>query len=738
MAERLDLRVKDLIHDACRLMKEHHIIISLGAMHVYASALPFIPCQTQFSRLFSNIDSSIFPSVKGNVVSNWDACLQSIDVGNVIKAMEYSSDGQSIAVGIIGANGFNVQLLDAFTGNLLLNLPVGSRSGFLALSPDCDRVVCSSGSTIKVYNCRSGKRLLEETVTGNGSEIIAASFSASGESIVVCSHDNTLRSWDIRTGRELSTTRLARREGYESAKISHDGTKIIAWGSRGLVMLDCRTGKKIRKYDTSEVTSAIFSPDDTRIAVASSDTFVRIWSSLNGKRLLKLKGHISTVNSLAFSPNNRFIVSRSREVRLWDGERGEMLQTLRIRGWTGVVVDISPDCRRVIAGSETGRLQVWDLTAKQSKSDTTVDEHFGGPVHRIEMSQDGARSVTGAIDSSVLKVWDMDTGLQLLEIPGLPRHPSSLNISQDGAIIVAWTDSTGRVWDGRTGMERSQLDSRSPGREFDSSQNLPIMAEQDGAAILSDRPVFICLDRESRSVMLWDLATGISRSLKSEPRPSSVIAIATSQDGVYVACGLKHEEIIEIVDIKSGEVISTLRGLGSAAYHIAISPDNEIVLACASGRPGRAWELKTGKAIEPLCNALRVVESWDMNVTKFFFLCGGSFIATQMIHRHHRKTLRDDLKIWDVYTGEEVVETKPRIPAIPPSLPETQAIRDHLVCPDRWIHVVYSDKRRYPVCYIPLSYGIIWSSRFRGDVGTVGFDNGRVLTFRMPVPRQGS
>jgi WD40 repeat protein len=333
-----------------------------------------------------------------------------------------------------------------------------------------------------------------------------------------------------------------------------------------------------------------------------------------------------------------------------------------------------------------------------------------------------------------LKVWDLNTGNYLFDITGVPSHPTSLAMSWDGAIVVVWSDSTGWVWDGRTGAEKLRLEAPSPEGGFGYSKGSPVVADDDGTAIVSDGMTFLCLDRNSGSIVLWDLNTGLSRPLKNELPLNPIVAIAASQDGGYVACGLRIEQAIEVVDVKSGGLVSTLRGLEVApGSRIAISPDNEIVLACTSGKTGRAWELKTGKAIKPLCDVFRAIGSWDMDVLRFMFLCGSTFVATYL---SHTKKAHLEVKIWDASTGEEVVETKLRIPdsASQPTLSRTESIRDHLVGPDRWIHAVYSDRRRYSVCYLPLLYGAITSSCFRGDIGIVGFDSGRVLTFRMPVP----
>jgi WD40 repeat protein len=53
--------------------------------------------------------------------------------------------------------------------------------------------------------------------------------------------------------------------------------------------------------------------------------------------LQTLKGHLGSVNSIAFSPNSKLVVSRSKDwtIQLWDAATGNVLQTLK--GYLGFV-----------------------------------------------------------------------------------------------------------------------------------------------------------------------------------------------------------------------------------------------------------------------------------------------------------------------------------------------------------------------------------------------------------------
>src|SRR5262249_59416364 len=68
------------------------------------------------------------------------------------------------------------------------------------------------------------------------------------------------------------------------------------------------------------VTSALFSPDGSRIVTASYDKTARVWAA-NGELLTTLTGHEGRLASAVFSPNGRYILTYAFDgdstVRLW-------------------------------------------------------------------------------------------------------------------------------------------------------------------------------------------------------------------------------------------------------------------------------------------------------------------------------------------------------------------------------------------------------------------------------------
>ena len=94
---------------------------------------------------------------------------------------------------------------------------------------------------------------------------------------------------------------------------SSAGPSKIIWNA------DIKILVKTLQGHTKEIESVAFSPNGRYVASGSWDYTVKIWDTESGACVRTLEGHSGSVYSVAFSPNGRSVVSGSRDrtVRIW-------------------------------------------------------------------------------------------------------------------------------------------------------------------------------------------------------------------------------------------------------------------------------------------------------------------------------------------------------------------------------------------------------------------------------------
>jgi WD40 repeat protein len=185
---------------------------------------------------------------------------------------------------------------------------------------------------------------------------------------------------------------------------------------------------------TNWVNSVAFSQDEKRIVSGSSDNTIRVWDAETGEVVVgPLEGHTAWVNSVAFSQDGKRIVSGSSDntIRVWDAETGEAVVG-PLGGHTNWVnsVAFSQDGKRIVSGSWDNTIRVWDAEA---------GEVVGPDDHGIVFGLRDTREVVGLRDGQTGGVGSVTF------LPNGERVVSGLRggaILDDDNLINTFTDSS--------------------------------------------------------------------------------------------------------------------------------------------------------------------------------------------------------------------------------------------------------------------------------------------------------
>ncbi len=250
---------------------------------------------------------------------------QFIYMGNLVRTLAFSPQGESLAVGLFDQT---THLLSFPNGQPIRQLnDLGGWVRSVAFTPDGQQIAIAAGDAIRLWNKSDGTlQLTIEDLAG----VRTLAISPDGTTLAIGLQDNSIQLRALSDGSLLKTL------------IGHEG-----W-----------------------VRSLAFSPDGTQLASGAFDATARLWDVQSGELQHTLTDHQSSVLGIAFSPDGSTLATGSvdQTVRLWNSSDGALLRTFVGHGGFVYSVAFSPDGRTLASGANDNTVRLWNLTSTDESS----------------------------------------------------------------------------------------------------------------------------------------------------------------------------------------------------------------------------------------------------------------------------------------------------------------------------------------------------------------------------------
>ena len=249
------------------------------------------------------------------------------------------------------------------------------------------------------------------TLVGHSDIVWALAFSPDGKLVASASQDETIKLWDVGTGKVL---RALKDEGRALAFFPDGKTLIAGVGNED-----------------------------------KGDEIMHLWDVETGERKAVWKGPTALFEALVFSPDGKLLATADMDktVRIWDAQTRELKRTFTGYDYTSSVA-FSPDGKLVAAGFHSADILVWDVETGERKQ--ALEGAAFGEIRALAYTHDGSTLVSAGHDPTI-KLWDAQTGKLKRTIKGHRTTVTSIAFSPDGNLMASGsTDKTVKLWDART------------------------------------------------------------------------------------------------------------------------------------------------------------------------------------------------------------------------------------------------------------------------------------------------
>jgi cytochrome c len=283
--------------------------------------------------------------------------------------------------------------------------------------------------------------LAQSQLAGHGGPVRAIAVSSDGDTALSGSFDTSAIRWSLRTESAEQVLR-GHSDAVNAVAFLKDGRMATAGGDARIAIWTPGRQQPDRVFEghRAPIASLAVSPDGAKLATASWDHTVGVWSLADGASRM-LEGHTQNVNGVAFAPDGRSLISvgYDRELRIWPLAAGT--PDVVVLPSPLNAMKVAPD-GEIITGGADGLIRFLTSDGKETGAVSATPT----PIVALATSTDGTLIAAAGIGGTVTIVdRKARSVLRTLVGPGMPVW--SVAFLPDGAtLLTGGADGKIRRW----------------------------------------------------------------------------------------------------------------------------------------------------------------------------------------------------------------------------------------------------------------------------------------------------
>lgn len=430
---------------------------------------------------------------------------------------------------------------------------------------------------------------------------------------------------------------------------SQDSQTVLIDGRKEMTLLNTANGHTLQKFllPKGELTASAFSADKRFVANGNRDGGITLWSTDTGLKICMVSVHEGELSTLAFNHEGLWeLLSGGNDGKavLWEispevtkssgiGTPPSVPRLNIQQGQCAESAAISKNGQTALTGGGSKAILWHSATGRSLRTFVAPEDNN---ITSMAISPDGKYGLVGYLLQGLARVWDLETGEEVIRLGGHDGVIHDVAFSPDGRYIltaqgnsstnISHLGKTATLWNAKTGKLIRRYNGHEKGITsiaFSSDSKMFLSGSRDKTAILwevetgkeirrftgnTDEVTCVDISPDGRFcltgsqddiVRLWDLSLGTeARKFQSFQYRIFDVAFTGIKDKIIIADGIG----IHLVDIKTGELEEFIDRKQGKITDLAVSADNDHLITggCKySSRIRNIRTLRTQKRLKP-------------------------------------------------------------------------------------------------------------------------------------------